>query len=229
MRSICVPLVFLAITSTAAIGQRSTDDSTSDAIARALRAGRYAEATRLIEKVLGSEPNSGLRNIHEMLQGRPDMEVKNGVATFACDVSSAGLRLNGSANGQSVSWLLDTGANFSVISDAEAVRLGMRINETSGRAGDLAGGSVAARTATAERLTIGSTEMRGVTFLVTPASEMPWKELPAGNARRPSATSRPGSGAASFRRGLAGCRCEESRRSCGSDSCGSRPVRFARS
>jgi hypothetical protein len=115
-----------------------------------------------------------------MFQGRPDMEVKNGVATFACDVSSAGLRLNGSANGQPVSWLLDTGANFSVISDEEALRLGMRINETSGRAGDLAGGSVAARTATAERLTIGSTEMRGVTFLVTPASEMPWKELPPG-------------------------------------------------
>jgi hypothetical protein len=180
MRSFHVCLLFLAITGAATFGQRSAEDATSDAIAGALRAGRYAEATGLIEKVLGREPNSGLRNIHDMFQGRPDMEVKHGVATFMCDVSSAGLRLNGRANGQPVSWLFDTGANFSLISDEEALRLGMRINETPGRASDLAGGTVTARTATAERLTIGSTEMREVTFLVTPASEMPWRELPPG-------------------------------------------------
>jgi hypothetical protein len=115
-----------------------------------------------------------------MFRDRPDMKVKKGTATLACDVSAAGLRLNGRANRQPVSWLFDTGANFSIISDAEAIRLGMRITETTGRAGDLAGGSVAARTATAERLTIGSTEMRDVRFLVTPAGGMPWKELPPG-------------------------------------------------
>ncbi len=179
MRYLCVSIVLMATMVTAAPGQRSADDS-SEAIARALRTGRYAEATRLIENVLGSAPDSGLRNIRDMFQGRPDMDVKKGVATLSCDVSAAGLRLNGRANAQSVSWLFDTGADFSLISDAEAIRLGMTINEASGRAGDLAGGSVAARTATAERLTIGSTEMRRVTFLVTSASEMPWKELPPG-------------------------------------------------
>jgi Aspartyl protease len=177
---LCVCVVLLAASVAARPDQRSSDNSTSEAIASALRTGRYAEASRLIENVLGSEPNSGLRNIRDMFRGRPDMEVKKGVATSGCDVSDTGLRLHGSANGQPVSWLFDTGANFSLISDTEAARLGMAINEASGRAGDLAGGSVAARTATAERLTIGSTEMRRVTFLVTSASEMPWIELPPG-------------------------------------------------
>ena len=180
MRQVCVSIVLLTTAVTATLGQRSGDNSTSEAIARALRTGRYAEATHLIERVIGSEPDSGLRNIRDMIRGRPDMEVKQGGATSLCDVSATGLRLNGTANGQPVSWLFDTGANFSLISDREASRLGMAINEPSGRAGDLAGGSVAARTATAERLTIGATEMRRVTFLVSPASEMPWKELPPG-------------------------------------------------
>ena len=180
MRHRGVSIVLAASLVTSAFGQGSSDTSTSEAIAGALRTGRYAEAIRLIDSVLGADPDNGLRNIRDIFRDRPDMEVKKGTATFACDVSAAGLRLNGSANDQPVSWLFDTGANFSLISDAEAIRLGMRINEPSGRAGDLAGGSVAARTATAERLTIGATEMRGVTFLVTPASEMPWKELPPG-------------------------------------------------
>jgi predicted aspartyl protease len=180
MTLIFAAVMAIVLFATPALGQPSADDSTSQAIARALRTGRYAEATRLIESVFRSDADGGLRNIREMIRGRPDMDVTKGVATLACDVSATGLRLTGRANGQPVSWLFDTGANFSLISDAEAVRLGMAINESTGRAGDLAGGSAAVRTATADRLTIGSTEMRRVTFLVTPASEMPWKELPPG-------------------------------------------------
>lgn len=134
----------------------------------------------MIDIVLERNADAGLQNLRDMIAGRPDMTVTKATATAACDVSSTGVRLQGRLNGHSVSWLLDTGANFSLISDAEASRLGMTIHRTPGRAGDLAGGSAAARTATADRLTIGSTEMRHVTFLVTPAGEMPWKELPAG-------------------------------------------------
>jgi predicted aspartyl protease len=180
MQRLWVSGVLVATLVATPLGQRSADQSTSDAIARALRAGRYAEATRLITDVLEREPDSGLRNIRDMFQGRPDMEVTRRPDTFACDVSATGVRLNGSVNGQPVSWLFDTGANFSLISDAEAARLGMTIDQATGRAGDLAGGSVAVRTATAERLTIGSSDMRRVTFLVTSATEMPWKELPPG-------------------------------------------------
>jgi hypothetical protein len=176
-----IAAVMLATTVVTAGSQRSADEgTTSSAIAVAMRTGRYAEAIRLIDGVLAKEPDNGLRNIGDLIRGRPDMRVNKGVATFVCDVSTAGVRLPGSANGQPVSWLFDTGANFSMISDAEAMRLGMTINDSSGRAGDLAGGSVAGRTATAERLTIGSTEMRDVTFLVTPAKAMPWATLAPG-------------------------------------------------
>ena len=48
------------------------------AIARPLRIGRYAEAARLFDNVPGREPDSGLRNIRDIFQGRPDMDVKKG-------------------------------------------------------------------------------------------------------------------------------------------------------
>lgn len=181
MRNLLISIVMLATAVPAASGQRSADESPSGMIAGALRTGRYAEALRMIDNVLAKAPDGGLQNIRDLLDGRPDMDVTKGVATFSCEVSPAGVRLPGIVNGQAVSWLFDTGANFSLISDAEAIRLGMKINDPSGRAADLAGGSVAGRTATAERLTIGSTEMRDVTFLVTSATEMPWATLPPGS------------------------------------------------
>jgi hypothetical protein len=67
-----------------------------------------------------------------------------------------------------------------MVSDAEATRLGLVIRDSDGRAADHAGGSTGVRIAIARRVVIGRTQLQGVPFLVMPADQMPWKELPPG-------------------------------------------------
>ena len=66
------------------------------------------------------------------------------------------------------------------ISDAEAARLGLGVRASAGRFADLAGGTTSARTAIAHRVVIGRTLLREVSLLVTPADQMPWKEVAPG-------------------------------------------------
>ena len=108
------------------------------------------------------------------------MRVRHAAASFACEVTETGVLLPLTVNGRRVNWLLDTGANVTMISDAEAARLGLVIRDSEGRAADLAGGSTGVRTAIARRLVVGRTQLEDVPFLLTPADQMPWKELPPG-------------------------------------------------
>jgi hypothetical protein len=75
---------------------------------------------------------------------------------------------------------VDTGANITMVSDAEATRLGLAARGSGGKAHDLAGGAAAARTAVARRVVIGQTKLSDVSLLVLPADQMPWKELAPG-------------------------------------------------
>jgi hypothetical protein len=95
-------------------------------------------------------------------------------------VTDAGVLLPLTVNGTRVNWLVDTGANVTMTSDAEAARLGLVIRDSEGRAADLAGGSTGVRTAIARRIVIGRTQLEHVPFLVTPADQMPWKDWPPG-------------------------------------------------
>jgi hypothetical protein len=97
-----------------------------------------------------------------------------------CEVTQTGVLLPLTVNGSRVNWLLDTGANVTMTSDAEAARLGLVIRDSEGRAADLAGGSASVRTAIVPRVVIGRTQFENVPFLVMPADQMPWKDLPPG-------------------------------------------------
>jgi hypothetical protein len=83
-------------------------------------------------------------------------------------------------NGRRVQWLFDTGAGVTLISDAEATRLGLEIRASEGRVSDQNGGNAAARTAIARTVVLGRTQLHDVMFLVMPADQMPWKEWPPG-------------------------------------------------
>jgi hypothetical protein len=84
-------------------------------------------------------------------------------------------------NGEAAKFTLDTGGNMSAISEAEAKRLHLTI-----RAEEIALGGVTgshgggARSAVAERLTIGKTEFRNVAFLVMGDDQEPFKDYPLG-------------------------------------------------
>jgi hypothetical protein len=84
-------------------------------------------------------------------------------------------------NGQTASFALDTDSNVSAISEAEAKRLGMRMVASQvqfhGVTGSIAPG---ARMAIADRLTVGKTELRNVTFVVLRDAQEPFVELPLG-------------------------------------------------
>jgi hypothetical protein len=145
-----------------------------------LRTGRYADARRLIDEMLRAEPRDDLKNVRAVFGSGPNMRVRPASASFTCEVSDTGVVVPLTVNGTSATWLMDTGANVTMTSDAEATRLGLTIRDSGGRAADLAGGSAGVRTAIARRVVIGRTQLEDVPFLVLPAEEMPWKELPLG-------------------------------------------------
>lgn len=100
--------------------------------------------------------------------------------TVATSVRGGNLFVPASINGTSAQCILDTGANFSVMSEGDARRFGLTVHEAPGSHGtDAAGGSVAFRVAFAERVSIGGFDLRNVTFLVARDDQQPFIDLPA--------------------------------------------------
>ena len=172
-------LVSLAVVA-AGQDRPNTEDSRDERLAVYLRSGRYADARRLIDEMLRAEPRDDLRNVRAVFGSGQNRRVRRASARFTCEVTDTGVLLPLTVNGARLNWLIDTGANVTMISDAEAARLGLVVHDSEGRAADLAGGSTGVRTATARRVVIGRTRFEHVPFLVMPADQMPWKELPPG-------------------------------------------------
>jgi predicted aspartyl protease len=82
-------------------------------------------------------------------------------------------------NGQRATYLLDTGAWLSVMTIAEAKRLGLTIREGTGIIGDSSGKGVKISTAVAKTLSLGSMIFHDVSFAILPDVE-PWKSMPTG-------------------------------------------------
>ena len=157
-----------------------SENDLDERLAIYLRTGRYGDARRLIDEALKTEPRDDLKNVRAVFAGGPNMRIRRGSASFVCEVSDTGVLLPLTVNGKRVQWLVDTGANVTMVSDAEAARLGLAILDSAGQAADLAGGTTSVRTAIAPRVVIGRTQIEDVPFLVMPADQMPWKELPPG-------------------------------------------------
>lgn len=87
-----------------------------------------------------------------------------------------------SVNGIQARYLIDTGANQSLISESEARRAGMRIDEARGlRFHDASGAHNGYRIAVARNLSLGGFQLRNVVFLVVPDGRLPFANLPAGS------------------------------------------------
>jgi Aspartyl protease len=149
-----------------------------------LRLGRSSAAGRLIDEIVQSSSQpSGIENVRVMFdafsdrpnQTRPVHEP----ATFRCEVNARGVHIPLRVNDRAATWLLDTAANVTLLSQAEAKRLGVGIEDARSRLGDLAGGTTTARTARLRRLVIGRTELRDVA-VVLPDSQPPFSDLPEG-------------------------------------------------
>jgi hypothetical protein len=66
------------------------------------------------------------------------------------------------------------------MSESEAKRLGLTINDTAGTLGTMTGARVGFRTAIARELVIGGTHFRNASFVILPDDMEPWSALPVG-------------------------------------------------
>jgi predicted aspartyl protease len=149
------------------------------------RAGRYRLALSQIEKMLKAEPdNKGLKNARTFfsdLSKYPEQSMtRRRYSRIKYNIKDGNLFIPLSANGKPANFILDTGANFSTMSESEARRLGLMIYEGSVEGTVSTGGQVAFRVAVADRLKVGNVRLRNVAFLVARDDQQPFVDLPLG-------------------------------------------------
>jgi hypothetical protein len=86
-----------------------------------------------------------------------------------------------SINGVAGTYWFDTGANFSILSESEAKRFGLRVRPVATKANVSTGAKVDFRIAVADHLSFGSILLKNVAFLVFPDDQPPFKDAPVGS------------------------------------------------
>jgi hypothetical protein len=168
-----------------AVREASTPETANDArealMNLYMRLGRSSDMVRVLDDALAAAPSrSDLRNARQAFESfrrLPDQTARLGrYQPFRCEVTTRGIVLPAVINGKAVEWLLDTGFSHAAMSESEARMLGISVQSATARAGDLAGGTATMRTAVAERVAIGDSELRHVPVLVFPDSQPPFNE-----------------------------------------------------
>jgi hypothetical protein len=150
------------------------------------RAGHYRQAFSEIERALAVKPDdAGLKNARALfsaLSQYPEQSiVEHRFSRIRYSMKGGNMFIPVEVNLKSANYVIDTGANFSLISEAEAKRLGLTIHESGGsRMGDAAGASVDVRIAVADQLTVGSIRLKHVSFFVVRDDQQPFIDLPSG-------------------------------------------------
>jgi hypothetical protein len=75
-------------------------------------------------------------------------------------------------------YILDTGANISMMSESEAKRLGLAVHETTTKMSDVHGTPSAIRLGEAPDLRIGRIHLKNVAFAISPEGNVPFVHLP---------------------------------------------------
>lgn len=162
----------------------SADDARGILISLYGRAGRYRQALAQIEKALAVEPdNASLRNIHlffASLSQAPQTVAKRRFSRISFTMKAGNMFIPASINGQPADYMVDTGANFSTISETEAKRVGLTVIESTVAATDAAGGQARFRIGFADRLNVGDVTLRHVAFLLARDDQEPFVELKPG-------------------------------------------------
>lgn len=80
---------------------------------------------------------------------------------------------------QAPNYFIDTGANVSTLSDADAQRLGLEVNEATVRVNGASGAAATFKVANAKHVSIGNFELENVIFLVFSANQPPFNDKPS--------------------------------------------------
>lgn len=147
-----------------------------------VRSGQYKRLVDNMDQWAASFPNR--REVLDdkadvdQLRGLPDQ--RNGplrVSTLPHE--AGGWSIPASINGKPASYLFDTGAWLSVITESEATRLGLEIRAGSATLMDPSGKGVRIRTAVAKEVRLGAMRFQDVSFGILPNAE-PWSSMPPG-------------------------------------------------
>jgi predicted aspartyl protease len=140
-----------------------------------LRSGQYQRLIDNLDQWAASFPNR--REVQdekadvEQLRGLPDQ--RNGPLRVSTLRHEAGddWSVPVSINGKPATYLLDSGAWISTISESEAKRLGLEIRAGSGTLSDPSGKGVTIRTAVAKEVRLGAMRFQDVSFAVLPSED----------------------------------------------------------
>jgi hypothetical protein len=147
-----------------------------------LRSGQYNRVIDNLDQWTASFPDR--REVQrekadvEQFRGLPDQ--RNGplgVSTLSHDAND--WFIPASINGLPATYLFDTGAWISVMTESEATRLGLEIRAGSGSIGEPSGKGVSVRTAIAKDVRVGAMRFQDVSFAIIP-TEGPWGSMPPG-------------------------------------------------
>ncbi len=168
------------------IQQAPSSDAAFEAHERLLglyvRLGRVREASREMAALLAIHPHDpdvlNDSSLFETIGRSPDMTVSHRQPTSFSKVETEGsLNIPFTVNGKVATFYLDSGADLSVISDAEARALGLTVTPVSTKSGGSSGLTFSMRVADVDELDIGTIRLRHVPFMVLPASGPPFNEL----------------------------------------------------
>lgn len=148
------------------------------------RAAEYGEALVEADAMLSIKPDAkdvtDLRPLLLALSRRKAMSIvrRRSMIPYV-QANDPNPHLAANANGSEVLYFMDTGANISVMSDAEAAALGLSVESVSTKMGDVSGeSSIAIRVTELPDLAIGKNHLKHVCFVVLPAAQPPFDDLP---------------------------------------------------
>jgi len=167
-------------------GPRSPDsfDAHGALIGMYFREGRYRKALKQVDLALAEKPDAGdlnaFRPMVAALAVGPDQRVaRRRPGVVHSEVIDNNLFAPVTVNGVSGTYILDTGANFSVLCESEVKRLGLKLREPTITLSDGSGLPSAARVAVASDLWIGGVHLKHVAFSVAPDAN--FADWPAGH------------------------------------------------
>jgi hypothetical protein len=137
-----------------------------------LRSGRFHDAEAHILAMLAAKPSApdlaNVRSLFALLANHPDLRVASShSASIRSQTIDGNVFMPVIVNGSARTYMLDTGLNLSMMSEAEAAHLGLTPQSSTTRLSDISGLSgPELRLVEVENLVIGGTHLRHVPFLV---------------------------------------------------------------
>jgi predicted aspartyl protease len=151
-----------------------------------MRSGLYNQFVARLNEKIASNPakpvSNGDRAALAAMSGIPDMAITSrGASSLHYEMLGASLAVPLLVDGKPATFLLDSDANMSAVSESEAARLGMKFNDNglilSGETGET---STNNRIAVAKEIVVGNFHFTNVAFLVLPDDREPFVGFPSG-------------------------------------------------